>query len=524
MRLAAILLEGQIYLAALVAIFAAELLLLAWGVWSRRPIVGLVAIFVALPLIRRTVAVIRACLFTVKAPNGYHLGRDDGRALYAVVDAVSDAVDVPHVDGLVIANTFVASAAAYREGWTRRSRRVLIIGLPVLATLSTPELRAVIAHELAHFSRARDRYAAWVYRTRRSWRAVLEALNERRATPLYVFWLVRWYVPRLDAASSRVARRCEFLADGVAAALAGSRVVGDALVAFEAGARYASDTYWPAVGAAAESDADLPRPFSGMLNWTARDAASETLDELLAGRSSPNDSHPSLQERLAALDVHGRVPPPLVSTAGAEILGTTLTALADRLDGDWQQNRGREWRRRHDAYLDARRALARLMAQPSITPAELYARAELVERLESAGAALPIYHSAADAGHPGARLEAGRLLLDRRDPRGVALIESAMDADERLVPRGCRILVDYFVETKQELAAHQCEWRATAYQTRAHLAGRDDSLIAPPGDESAVASANASAGGRGRTPPSGRGAGWRMMSRYRPPRQEDDQP
>ena len=122
-----------------------------------------------------------------------------------------------------------------------------MLGLPVLTTLSTAELRAVIAHELAHFSSAHDAFAAWVYRTRRSWFALRASLDRRLATPVYVYWLIRWYVPRLNAASAEVARRHELVADRVAAKVAGSRAAADALVVFESGARFAHDTHWPAI-------------------------------------------------------------------------------------------------------------------------------------------------------------------------------------------------------------------------------------------------------------------------------------
>ena len=60
MKLLLIIIEGQLYLATIVAIFAAEVGFLMWGLWSRRPIIGLIAIFVTVPLIRTTVSAIRA--------------------------------------------------------------------------------------------------------------------------------------------------------------------------------------------------------------------------------------------------------------------------------------------------------------------------------------------------------------------------------------------------------------------------------------------------------------------------------
>ena len=41
MRLLLVIIEGQLYLVGIIAIFVAELAFLLWGLWSRRPILGL---------------------------------------------------------------------------------------------------------------------------------------------------------------------------------------------------------------------------------------------------------------------------------------------------------------------------------------------------------------------------------------------------------------------------------------------------------------------------------------------------
>ena len=476
MKLLLVILEGQLYLAGIVAIFVAELAFLFWGLWSRRPIIGLVAVFVTVPLIRSTVSAIRACFFRIEPPEGLALARTEGRALYDLVEDIRRAVEAPPVDSVTITGGFNASAVVVQSilGPLRR-RRTLVLGLPVLTTLSTGELRAVIAHELAHFSGAHDPYAAWVYRTHRSWVALRAALDRRLATPVYVYWFIRWYVPRLYAASADVARHHEFVADAVAAKVAGSRATADALVAFESGARFEDCTHWPKVDISYETDAEPPRPYSQMLTWNARVTSTEVLDELLSCDTEPKGTHPSLPERLARLDEAARTPPSVCS-AGEELLGPELERLAARLDRRWGTENGEAWHRHRAEYRDRRASLERLAALDTPTPDQLFKRAELVETLESPDQALPIYQAAAELGHPAASLAAGRALLDRMDSTGIRLVEAAMDHDDRLVPEACRILAEYYRETNQELAARKCEWRATRHTTRARLAERAQTL------------------------------------------------
>ncbi len=302
MKLLLVIIEGQLYLAGILAIFVAELAILFWGLWSRRPIVGLVAVFVTVPLIRSTVSAIRACFCRIPAPEGLLLAPFEGRALYELVEEIRRAIDAPPIDNIIITGGFNASAVVYSPPWRFRRRRTVVLGLPVLTTLSMAELRAVIAHELAHFSDAHDAFAAWVYRTRRSWLALRAALDRRLATPVYVYWLIRWYVPRLNAASAEVARRHELVADRVAAKVAGSRAAADALVVFESGARFADDTHWPAIQISHQTASEPPRPYSQMLTWHARITSTDMLNELFARETEPEDTHPSLRERFARLD------------------------------------------------------------------------------------------------------------------------------------------------------------------------------------------------------------------------------
>ena len=470
MKLLLVIVEGQLYLAAIIAIFAAELTILFWGLWSRRPIIGLVAVFALVPLIRSTLSTIRACFFRIRAPEGLLLDRAEGRALYDLVDHIRLAVDAPPVDHIVITSGFNASAAVHSPLWRLHRQRTLVLGLPVLATLSLAELRAVIAHELAHFSSAYDPFAAWVYRTHAAWFELRAALDRRLATPLYVYWVTRWYVPRLAAAAATVSRRHEFVADRAAATVAGSRAAADALVVMEAAARYANDVHWPAVRSSHETGASPPRPYSQTLRWNARAASTDLLDELLAQECDADDTHPSVRERLAHLDEPIRLPPPALSSAGADLLGDELEKLAGRFDQAWITRHGESWHERRAEYLEHRATLVTLAAIEEPTPDERFRRAQLLEEIEGAEEALPIYRSASKDGHPAASLAAGRLLLDRMDATGIALVEASMERDDSLVPQACRILAAYFRENGQELAARKCEWRAAQHTTGAHLA------------------------------------------------------
>jgi hypothetical protein len=70
--------------------------------------------------------------------------------LLALVDEVAERVGVTRPDFVLLTGTGTI------RGWARRSRRILVIGLPLLQCLPVDEIRALVAHELAiiHHRRA----------------------------------------------------------------------------------------------------------------------------------------------------------------------------------------------------------------------------------------------------------------------------------------------------------------------------------------------------------------------------------
>lgn len=81
-----------------------------------------------------------------KVPTERALGRDEAPALYSLVDSVALSLEVPTVDVIVLDHHFNASWAVLGL----RRRRVLTLGLPLLAMLGHEERVALIGHELAH--------------------------------------------------------------------------------------------------------------------------------------------------------------------------------------------------------------------------------------------------------------------------------------------------------------------------------------------------------------------------------------
>jgi len=466
-RLALLVLEGYVYFVLIIGIFAAEVALLAWGLLARRPVIAVIAVLGGVPLVVTTASAIRALFFRISEPDGIPVSSQHAPALHAMVETVRRQVRAPRLRRILVTGVCNASAFQVPRVGLFWPRNTLLIGYPLLVSLSAEQLRAVIAHELGHLSAAHGRLTLWVYRARRSWARLVEALNARGATPLYVYWVFRWYVARLQAHSAQVALAQEALADRCAAAAAGSETAAAALVAVDIGDTLLDEKFWPAIFERIEHDPEPPAPYAlmGTLLWrTVPDQDTDAiLKRLLARDPEPDGTHHSLEERLRALGQEARRPERIEHTSADVYLGAEARAIADKLDVAWQASHASDWRTQHAAIRKDRERLAQLAELASPTAAEIFERGEVLERREGQEHALPHYQAAFDAGHARGGLAAARILLTRKEDRGVALAERAMAMDPSLVGEACTLLAEFYSARRRFADAQQFLARANRH-------------------------------------------------------------
>ncbi|MFI7443826.1 M48 family metallopeptidase [Nonomuraea indica] len=183
----------------------------------------------------------------------------------------------------------------------RATRRRLFIGLPLLQTLTMDEMRAVLGHELGHYSRAHTRLGAPVHRGRVALAAAVRGLAGHPVVRLPFTWYARLYL----WVSQAVSRRQELEADALAVAIGGRQATAQALRRTEdmalAWTLYVRD-YLSLAGTGGCRPVTVFNGFHALLNDPVRQAEIARL----AGEpreSSPYDSHPPLADRLAAIEL-----------------------------------------------------------------------------------------------------------------------------------------------------------------------------------------------------------------------------
>jgi Zn-dependent protease with chaperone function len=472
LRLFLLILEGHAYLALIVAIFLSVPVFLVWGVLARRPFVTIAAILIGVPVVTITARVLRALWFPFPEPKGVDIGPQFGGPLYREVQQIARRIGAPAIHRVVVTAADNASALQTPRAGVFWPRNTLCLGYPLLATLSPDQVRAVIAHELGHMSLAHGRLARWVHRTRLSWMRLLQALEEQQSVPAHVYFLFRFYVPRLDAGAADVSREQELLADRHAADVTSREIVAQTLTSIEIGHELFDGTFWPRLLERVAEDRKPPAPFSemGPEIWEHVEDREQRLERLMSTSTEPPHTHPALRDRLGSLGQPPQWPGPVAVTAADSFLGDEKRAVVDGLDRMWREAHGEKWTKRHDEIRARRSRLSGLTAVPSPTREQTFERGQLLQAEGDADAALNLYLAAHRQGHAGAGLSAGRILLERDDGSGAALIDAAMDADATLVEDGCTAMAEFLERHGRYAEARRYLTRSARESARTQMA------------------------------------------------------
>lgn len=483
-RVGALAVLGYAYVVGVMLVLIAVLALILWGTieshWN------VLVLKIALPVLALIAVLGRALWVVVAPPKGRELRRDEAPALFAEIDAVRRAASAPTPHHVIVYDEFNASVCQVPRlgifGW---HRNYLLVGLPLLESLTPDQFRAVLAHEFGHLSHAHARFGNWIYRVRGTWAQVEQAIHEKHSKlgALLVNSFVEWYEPYFHAYSFVLARWHEVEADRTSAEVAGSDVAARALTALTLRAQYRNEIVWPRLTARM---VDVPTPpragFSGYVQQMSAEMpfpiAAGWLAAALRVESGVDDPHPALADRLKAL---GELPTdaaalaslaeqlarPIYSaaTAATRYLGPLASSIANELDDEWRENVSATWKDRHGHLVRAKEGLRELLdrgEQAPLTPDEQFRVADWTEDLHGAQAALPLLVAlvSTEPTHASGLFMLGRILLAANDDAGIAYLERATQIDHDAVGTASALIAAHL----QRVGRGR---EAIAYRTRA---------------------------------------------------------
>ncbi len=468
-RLGALAFLGYGYIAATLVLLIGVVGLIAWwGTASHAaPLLAKVGwAFLALVLL-----VLRAMWVSLDPPQGRKLQRAQYPELFRLIETLRAKVAAPRLHDVLLTGDFNAAIVQYaRFGVFWGTRNYLLIGLPLLYSLTREEFEAVIAHEFGHLSGAHGSFGAWIYRLRAGWARLLTALQTHSHWGAVLFTrFFKWYAPLFSAYSFVQARQQEYEADRISVALVGRQATASALLRVNTQAEFLNESFWPAIFRRADSDpTPTVSPFA-MLGSSLKQRdpavpAERALAKALAQQTGYADTHPCLADRLKALAVHPYMPEPIESSAADQLLGWAAEDLQRELDERWRVAVQQWWAKRHQYANESRARLADLdtkAAIESLTDEEHWDRARFTEEFGSTEAAMTLYVGILERNpqHVGALWRRGQLLLARNDPQGIEQLSAAARIDPKLEQPACAAVVGFHRRQGREIDAREFERR-----------------------------------------------------------------
>ena len=430
--------------------------------------------------------VVRALTLRLPAPAGVRLTEEQAPRFFRMLKDISRSLDAPAPAAILISPEYALhlEQGLGSEHGLPVAETVLVVGLPVLEALSPQQLRALVAHELAHLPTHERRFGGMILALRARLAALRDAAEASALSQN--FWsrlpdeaclgILDGIIDRLTPATFPAVRQHETEADAIAAAVAGRDFAASALlrrrIASSAFSRQFRDDCMQLAQSRPEPPADLFDSRAAQAAGPLNDIQIHAwLREEMDRKDNLAETHPPLWDRLrmmgfsleslddfrALLD---QVQPhrALGEIASRFFLGDLAGDLRDSLSLDWRTSQARDWRARYETYETLRVIAAESEASPAALPADpatLWQIALAIGNTRSWREARPIAERILelDPDHADANLLAGQFACEDGDPIGLELLERAMSASPASIPVACATAARFLDLQKQPDAA-----------------------------------------------------------------------
>jgi Zn-dependent protease with chaperone function len=313
-------------------------------------------------------AIWTALTIKVSPPVGLPLNRKTFPELAQLVDRLAREIGVENLKRIFLVPEFNASVVQIpKYGAFGFADNYLMIGLPLLQSISPNQLTAILAHELGHLSSNHSKFDAWIYRLSIAYSKLLENSTSQESSGRIFKVFLNWYVPVLNAYSFVLRRRNEYVADNFAVKIAGANSTADALILIDVYALNLSEQFWSIVYQSVHEESVPPQDVFARLGSFVKeeieiDKAQELLERCLSEKTNYADTHPCLLDRLQAIGYTHKINlPPLTNlTAAEKYLGKSLDSVTQQLNDVWHQSVLPTWQERYQYIQTSKSAMLQL--------------------------------------------------------------------------------------------------------------------------------------------------------------------
>lgn len=350
---------------------------------------------------------LKALTAKVPEPEGLEITKAQAPELFEFIYRTCDEIKSAKPTKVLITAEFNAAVVTLPRFGMFGRKTFLLLGLPLMRSLSPEQFVAVLAHELGHISEKHGSFAKWSYQIREMWGRLLESqeMNEQYLSTLYEGF-VKWYFPVFSAYSFPLIREHEKQADRSASQIVGAKPLAESLILLEVTNRAMNDGFWQDLHRENVANHVPPEKIFGkMIDAIAaidRDKSNLDLNKALTINTTYEDTHPALGDRLKLLgywDGSSQVNLPEASAVSAmdKYLGNEVRVYIDEFEKNWSEHFAYEWEKRYEHFQTAQKRIDEIeqrLDSDDLTVDEMLEKAMLTADKEGMSSALPILRSA----------------------------------------------------------------------------------------------------------------------------------
>ena len=426
-----------------------------------------------IPLLIMVWVLLKSVFIRFPKPQGIELTKDNAPELVALVEELRSQLDCGKIHQILLTpdlNAAVMQTPRFLAfGFTHNT---LVIGFELLLSLSEQEVKSVIAHELGHLSGNHSKFNGWIYRSRESWRNMMLNLDQHNSwttAPIRKFF--NWYSPLFSAYSFALARLNEYEADQVAASHSSQETAASALLKLPVYSDFILEHYWNQYNAQIlKTPAPEVLPYIGLVHFLENYQvnpleAKASIDLAKRATTNHHDTHPSLADRLDALDSNSYKFQATDISAARSFFGDELIQLAKHLDDAWHSFNAEGWKQEFELAQQEQQELQAISALPEaqLTQEQLWQLAWLGEKFQPEQDPLPAYlryHQQYPKDEKGT-YSVGRILLQTKDASGLDYLEQVLRKDE-YIEAASHLAYQFLLEQGDTEQANQ--WLEKAWQ------------------------------------------------------------
>jgi hypothetical protein len=276
------------------------------------------------------------------AMPGLKIKRKSAGRLFQLLDDIKAEYPQPKIHQIIITEQFELKLVKIpRFGIPIFTHNTMVIGLPLMLTLSPNQFKCLLTREIIQYSKNRHKFANWFNQLRESWDRYRIVLKQRACIGhqvLYGFFTL--YSPIYKAISLPAHINDELNADRNALDLINSDELLSAFQAKLIARLYIEKCFWPEISKFNCTVSPFSRLYRAAKTALSRNNSETWLQQQNLFVDNIGHDYPTLQQRMENLGSTSiKLPPDLAQTAADYYFQNHLAKIIGMSDNNWLEKR-----------------------------------------------------------------------------------------------------------------------------------------------------------------------------------------